>query len=331
MSWSPWLTNLGDTLADLYPDTKDARRLATQAGVETGTIDLEGSPVVKWFAILNEVENSIGEHEGNAPQTMAILERALQDHPQHKLLLALQRDEPPIVKGTALNWVDAGDGDHYEKITGEQSTLLPIRFLEIGTMRARSVARIVRGDRSSGTGFLIGGGWLLTNNHVVPSAEVAFRAVAEFNYQQMADDADAPVDPYPLDPTRFHTNVENDWTAVGISPEAAAKWGVIALQPTDVAVDAYVNIIQHPGGGPKQIGMYHNTVSYAGQGRVQYLTDTLPGSSGAPVFDCDWQVIALHHSGGVVREPGTKKMVYRNEGIAITTVIEELRAAGVLA
>lgn len=330
MSWNPWLSNLSDTLADLYPDTREVRRIAEEAGVETGMVDLEGAPVVKWFTLLSHVDRSIGEHEGNAPQVLAILERALQDHPQHKLLLALHRDEPPIVKGTALNWVDNSDGDHYEKITGAQSTLLPIRFLEIGTMRARAVARIVRGDRSSGTGFLIGGGWLLTNNHVLPSAEIAFRSVAEFNYQQTLDGLDAAVERYPLDPTRFHTNVENDWTAVGIAPEPEAKWGVIPLHATEIEVDAYVNIIQHPGGGPKQIGMYHNTVSYVGGGRVQYLTDTLPGSSGAPVFDCDWQVIALHHSGGVVREPGTKNLVYRNEGIAITTVIDELRAAGVL-
>jgi V8-like Glu-specific endopeptidase len=101
--------------------------------------------------------------------------------------------------------------------------------------------------------------------------------------------------------------------------------------PATVQVDAYVNIIQHPGGGPKQIGLYHNTVAYVGEGRVQYLTDTLPGSSGAPVFDGSWNVVALHHSGGMLREPGTKNVVYRNEGIAVNTVIDDLRNAGILA
>lgn len=90
-----------------------------------------------------------------------------------------------------------------------------------------------------------------------------------------------------------------------------------------------MNIIQHPGGGPKQIGLYHNTVVFAGEGRVQYLTDTLPGSSGAPVFNDTWQVVALHHSGGMLREPGTKRSFYRNEGIAITTVLSDITAAGV--
>ena len=30
---------------------------------------------------------------------------------------------------------------------------------------------------------------------------------------------------------------------------------------------------------------------------LQYTTDTLPGSSGSPAFNKDWEVVALHHSG----------------------------------
>ncbi len=330
MTWNPWLSTLNDALADLYPDKADARRVATTAGVKTGMIDFEGGPLVRWFNILSHVERAHGDKPGYPPRALAILEQALKDYPEHDILLALLRDEPPIVKGADLNWVAPTDGMHHEKIIGAQNTLLPIRFLEIGTMRARSVARIVRPDRSSGTGFLIGGGWMLTNNHVLPTADIAQRSVAEFNYQQTVDGTDAAVERFTLDASRFHTSVENDWTAVGVELGAEGRWGVIPLEPADVVIDAYVNIIQHPGGGPKQIGMIHNTVAYVGNGRVQYLTDTLPGSSGSPVFDCGWRLVALHHSGGMLREPGTKKAAYRNEGIAIATVIEDLRKAGVL-
>jgi V8-like Glu-specific endopeptidase len=48
---------------------------------------------------------------------------------------------------------------------------------------------------------------------------------------------------------------------------------------------------------------FANAVVLVGEGRVQYLTDTLPGSSGSPVFDADWNVVALHHSGGWLKEP----------------------------
>ncbi|MBU6351013.1 MAG: trypsin-like peptidase domain-containing protein [Chloroflexi bacterium] len=81
--------------------------------------------------------------------------------------------------------------------------------------------------------------------------------------------------------------------------------------------------------GPKQIALYHNLVVYSDGQRVQYLTDTLPGSSGSPVFNSAWQVVALHHSGGWLREPGSKQMYYRNEGIHVNAVLQGLRNADI--
>ena len=78
---------------------------------------------------------------------------------------------------------------------------------------------------------------------------------------------------------------------------------------------------KHPGGGPKQIALTHNMVTYVDDNVVQYLTDTMPGSSGSPVFNAAWEVVALHHSGGWLREPGDKEKLFRNEGIAIGQVL----------
>jgi V8-like Glu-specific endopeptidase len=71
-------------------------------------------------------------------------------------------------------------------------------------------------------------------------------------------------------------------------------------------------------------------VAYADDRLVQYLTDTLPGSSGAPVFDSDWHVVALHHSGGWLTEPASKRVFFRNEGIHINAVLRGLAANGLL-
>ena len=62
-------------------------------------------------------------------------------------------------------------------------------------------------------------------------------------------------------------------------------------------------------------------VTYVDDNVVQYLTDTMPGSSGSPVFNAAWEVVALHHSGGWFREPGGKEQLFRNEGIAIGQVL----------
>src|SRR4051794_13612949 len=105
--------------------------------------------------------------------------------------------------------------------------------------------------------------------------------------------------------------------------------GKLDLAEIEVKVDDYVNIIQHPGGLPKQIALYHNLVVFVGGDRVQYLTDTLPGSSGSPVFDSRWRVVALHHKGGNVTEPGAKRkrVFFRNEGIHVRALLKGLAAS----
>ena len=130
----------------------------------------------------------------------------------------------------------------------------------------------------------------------------------------------------------FRTSAEevDDWTAVRIDGDAPARWGALPLKAAHVQVGDHVNIIQHPGGGPKQISISANVIVFVGGGRVQYLTDTLPGSSGSPVFDANWNVIALHHSGGWLTEPNapSKTTYYRNEGIAIDRIIDGIAGGG---
>jgi V8-like Glu-specific endopeptidase len=190
-----------------------------------------------------------------------------------------------------------------------------------------SVARIVRADHGAGTGFLIPGNRLVTNNHVLPDADKARTAVAQFNFQKMVDGTSAiPVD-VALNPDAFfRTSVEDDWTVVELAENANEKWGAIELVATPIEKDAFVNIIQHPGGAQKHVSISPNVVTYSGEDRVQYLTDTLPGSSGSPVFDSEWNLVALHHSGGWMKEPGSfsKSTLFRNEGIAIQKVIDGL-------
>ncbi len=114
-----------------------------------------------------------------------------------------------------------------------------------------------------------------------------------------------------------------------IDGDANKNWGALSLQETSIAKDERVNIIQHPGGGYKQIALYHNVVVYQDENIIQYLTDTQPGSSGSPVFNENWEVVALHHSGGWLRVPGSKQKFYRNEGVNINRVIEGARAEGI--
>jgi hypothetical protein len=330
--WSPKLSNLRNLLAGIYWTNLDARRIILDVGMNPIFLHFTGSPITTWQSILEAAQNS--------NKVEAIITKALEENPgiqalelavQDQLHLAIQ---PPAINDAS--WRGPRDQAQLEAILGSISTLRPINFLEHGLNVSRSVARIVLADNSRGSGFLIHNNLLITNNHVLPSKEIAKGARVEFNYQQTAQGTDAAVDVYGLDPdTTFLTSPKeddggDDWTVVRVNGDANAKWGAINLSRANPQVKDEVIIIQHPGGGRKQIALSHNVIAFVNDKRVQYLTDTLEGSSGSPVFSTNWQVIGLHHEGGWLREPGTKQAVFRNQGIHINVLINGMVSGGLL-
>jgi V8-like Glu-specific endopeptidase len=87
-----------------------------------------------------------------------------------------------------------------------------------------------------------------------------------------------------------------------------------------------LTIIQHPGGHYKKISLQNNFVEYVDDFVVQYTTSTEPGSSGSPALSDDLDVVAIHHSGGQLTEPSTKRRYLRNEGVRISAILADLRA-----
>jgi endonuclease G len=69
---------------------------------------------------------------------------------------------------------------------------------------------------------------------------------------------------------------------------------------------------------------------------LQYVADTMDGSSGSPVFNQNWEVVALHHSGAPHPPddlPSLAKKAWKgkfrvNEGIPIRAILDDLRAKG---
>jgi V8-like Glu-specific endopeptidase len=185
------------------------------------------------------------------------------------------------------------------------------------------------------TAFLTRDNLLITNHDVIASAEEAKRAKTQFNFQETREGLATQVAEFALTPEDgFATSPlegGDDWTAVRVNGDPSKEWGVLPLVMADVKANDYVNIIQHPGGVPKQIALNRNLVTFVGGDRVHYLTDTLPGSSGSPVFDIRWRVVALHHSGAYLTEPGSsgKRLCFRNEGIHVKAILEGLGERGI--
>lgn len=315
------LNELRKLLAALYPSEADQRRLASEAQLTVGAIAFSAAAYNSWFAILQHARNNQG--------VQPLLALALDEFPDNGQLKQLASGQlSTVLDGKSFDWQGPKNGRGLlEQVVSGKPSLVHVSHLAVGLERARAVAKVVRAEGGSGTGFLIAGDRLLTNHHVLPDAQTAARSTALFNYQRATAGHEEPSVELKLAPERFfQTSEADDFSIVGMPPGSVERWGSITLAPSGARRGDLVNIIQHPGGGPKQIALSFDVVAFVGSGRLQYLTDTLPGSSGAPVFDRSWNLVALHHSGGWLAEPGSadKRVYYRNEGILIDRILEQL-------
>ena len=189
--------------------------------------------------------------------------------------------------------------------------LMPFYFLERGKRRGEAVCRIEIIDEMDntlgyGTGFMVSPTLLMTNNHVLSKPDHARNSLAQFNYEELEKRKPKQVIHFKLDPNKFfYTDKKLDFTLVYVNPkstddqESLDKFGYLKLikESGKAVIGEYVTIIQHPSGNYKQIALRENRVIQIFPEFVHSLTDTEPGSSGSPVFNDQWDVVSLHHSG----------------------------------
>jgi hypothetical protein len=336
MSWDNSLSGFFDLLVRCYPDPTSARDVVEKAGLSTGLITFGDNIDNVWMSILGEAWKCI---DG----LLKIACVAQKDYPNVDFPSILRQIDEGAVRGPKLAehaWKGAPRIDErLEKLIGDQPTSLPLSFLEAGLEKARPVARVVC-PRGVATGFLMRRNLLITNHHVIASAEEAKQATVQFIHQETPDGLATQIEEFELAPEDgFATSPlegGDDWTAVrlAIGKGDARRVGDFTgatYSGTVVAMNGITGlcIIQHPGGLPKHISLYHNLAVFVGCDRLQYLTDT-PVSSGAPVFDSRWRLVALHHSGGSLTEPVSKgkRLYFRNEGIHINAIIKGLAERG---
>jgi len=223
-------------------------------------------------------------------------------------------------------------GDDEIEPVGHAKQRMPNRRAAKFSKICRPVA-LVTTKRSQGTGFLIRDDLVVTNNHVfmddlaqTASREDAKGATVKFNFED--DDEGNPLDPVEyecLPQNGFHASLDLDYGVVAVANSPGQRWGVLPTRARrKVRIGDPVIIVQHPDGQPKSVARRDNKVLFVGDERVQYRTDTVEGSSGSPVFNENFALIAIHHAGGLVQESDNGPPFVRNEGILITAVLRDL-------
>lgn len=319
------LQELRDVLSmTIYRDA-DIEVVLHEGGLPPALVHWGLSPRALWFDVFNVAAEQLRLPEvvraaaKGRPALARRVEELLADRPIVEV--PWMPDEPV--------WLNIGKE---RQIVSDQPTLLDIAFLQHGLDRARAVCRIlVECGRKKwyGTGFRVGERTLLTNHHVLHEGTTPATAVrAQFGYEIGTDGA-------PREHVEIHCDVgtivgepQDDFAVIRTSEPLPGDVPILSLRDgARPEIHDRVSIIQHPKGMPKKIAMHHNLVLHADDDVVQYWTDTDYGSSGSPVFDEAWRIVALHHR-WVEADDGSG-VAFRNQGRTISRVVERLDALGV--
>lgn len=186
-----------------------------------------------------------------------------------------------------------------------------------------------------GTGWLLTDSLVMTNHHVInarkdgePPAEPA-----DFQLQGMGTSII----------TDFDIEEAEEFPPVKVEAleawDAALDYAIIRIPPTGRKPlrrtrsilqfnndPIPVNIIQHPGGRAKRYGIRNNLVCASTPQELRYFTDTETGSSGSPVLDDKWEVVALHRAAKYVENVmfQGKSTAYVNVGTHLKLIMDDI-------
>jgi endonuclease G len=229
-----------------------------------------------------------------------------------------------------------------EAVQGPSVDFQECAFLPEGAEIRRAVGFVEVNDSrysTQGSGFLISPRLFITNQHVIQDATAAQATSVTFEREFDRNRRPLATTNFVLAPdvfAEFSPQEELDFAVVAVGsrvngPATLAELGFcpISDRGDKHVIGMSVNIIQHPNGWPKMITIRNNILLYRTDDALLYDTDTEVGSSGSPVFNDEWDVVALHHYGEPFRAlrapppPEIPKEV--NEGIRISAIYRELQ------
>lgn len=231
----------------------------------------------------------------------------------------------------------------FEQILGKDR-YKTFQWYRTGLDRAAGVAQICdRAGNGFGTGFLVRGTdvhpsiayeWVVvTNAHVIsddPAEQSATPAALPADEVRIRFEAKDPNEEFEVDKILFSSPRNDlDCTVVSLqSPVEHAKSFPIARRLPLVDKNQRVYVIGHPRGGRLSYSIDDNLLLDHEKPRVHYRAPTEGGSSGSPVFNQQWDLLALHHAGGMTmkRLNGKDGTYPANEGLYFHSILDAVAA-----
>ncbi|WP_108658645.1 trypsin-like peptidase domain-containing protein [Acuticoccus kandeliae] len=177
-----------------------------------------------------------------------------------------------------------------------------------------SIAIDVAGKRELGfcTASLIADDLLLTNNHCIVGNPIGTAADAILWMGYLRPRSSEGVKRYVVDVEPVEASERLDYAIHRVSGHPGADWGTVSIAPDATIRDLQsLFVVHHPGGREQHVSLACATHSPALDGAdILHLCDTLPGSSGAPVFDNEThKMVGLHYRAVVPGElNGAKRL-----------------------